>query len=132
MSIASEELASLDIDVLDILYEYGSTKLTVKQFVEAIKDDVYEEETVVTYKEPVPVEGLVSKETPDIENPLGMGKQPKTTIYTIKILKTSYPNTLTEKDIICLDGKELIILSINPMGTIGDDFLMYTVRAKEK
>lgn len=132
MSVASQELASLDLDVLDVLNDYGSTKITIKQFVDSVKDDVYEEEITVSYKEPVPVKGLVGRSTPSIENPLGMGKQKKTTLYTIKILKSSYPNILTDKDLICLDGKDLIILSINPMGTIGDDFLMYTVEAREK
>lgn len=132
MSVASQELASLNIDVLDILNEYGSTQLYVKQFLSATKDDVYEEETTVTYKEPVKVDGLVSKKTPNIENQLGMGKTKKTTVYTIKILKSSYANTLNENDIICVGSTELKILSINPMGTIGDDFLMYQIEAKEK
>lgn len=129
MSIAKQELDALDIDVLDVLNDYGVEELYVKPFEREVQDDVYNEIKSAIYEKPVQVKGLVSVEVPEAEN-IGTGRKVDDAQYTIKILKSSYPKTLTRKDVLIYLGEELQIEFINKYGVIGDDFLMYNVEAK--
>lgn len=129
MSIAKQELEALDIDVLDVLNDYGAEELYIKPFKRDAQDDIYNEIQFTEYETPVQVKGLVKVEVPEPEN-IGTGRKADNAQYTVKILKSSYPKTLTRKDVLVYLGEELQIEFINKYGVIGDDFLMYNVEAK--
>ena len=128
MSLAKEELASIDLDVTEILNDYGSDELYVKPLIRSSEDDVYDEITFTEYGEPVKVKGLQKFEAPTKDN-YGLGEKLNAITYTFKIQKSDYPN-LTNKDLIVYKDKEYEILSLNASGVLGDDAIFHVVQAK--